>query len=500
MTTSVTHVNYVDAIRVGSKGNVIAAIGTTDTITMNGVQMAITNNKFDFPYIFDGAIYGLLGNANATVGGGGQSIGYGVERLAPAGMDYVTLTSISSLNTALGAGFTPALAVGEQIVFPMLDNTRVFADATLVTDSDSVLQMYRIRTNGTWDLFYWVGGKVGKNLFIPKLKNLTNQDGTVNSGISSNVNIYEPDGTYTTVQTTTANNTVELNENIPATPGRLASLSVGSIQSGVFDMSTVVPVNDILKPLKFVPTHIFEGNEGIVGAPITVNVIWGEGNTRIQDSRVASGKTGYLFRAELGDEYGFGAGVGFDTPYPKGTTLHCQISVYAPSSEMSWDAMPHLKFLRWHTTDANYNNEGYADIYIANDAGDYVGAYGRMKHIHENAANQRWTWVDDKLYHDVWETIEYQVVLDEVPVSLGGTARTKLWKKINGKMELVLDITDQKTLESATSVCTDLKIITYWNGGAPGNVNMYVDRIVVHDNPNTLVETDSYGNKIIGGV
>ena len=106
-------------------------------------------------------------------------------------------------------------------------------------------------------MFYWVGGKVGKNLFIPKLKNLTNQDGTVNSGISSNVNIYEPDGTYTTHPTTTANNTVELNENIPATPGRLASLSVGSIQSGVFDMSTVVPVNDILKPLKFVPTHIF---------------------------------------------------------------------------------------------------------------------------------------------------------------------------------------------------------------------------------------------------
>ena len=500
MTTAVAHINQVDIIRVGSTKNIISATGTTDLITVSGIQMQIESNLFDFPYIFDGATYGLLGTLNASVSGGGQSVSHAIEKLPPADMDYVTITSISTLNTVLGAGFTPALAINEQIVFPTIDNTRVFADGTFVTDSDAVLQMYRVRTNGIWDMFYWMGGKVGKSLFIPKLKNLTVGNGAINNGVSGNVNFYEPDGTYTTNSVTVNNNLIELNEVLPTTSGRLASVDLGSIKSGVFDLSTVVPANDILKPLKFVPTHIFEGGEGNVGEPITPNGIWGEGNTVIQNTKVASGNKGYLFRALTGEEYGFGAGVAFDTPYVKGATLHCQISLYAPSNEMTWDAGPHLKLLRWHTTDANFNNEGYADIYIANDAGDYVGAYGRMKHIHENINNQRWTWIDAKLYHDVWETIEYQITLDDVPVSLGGTARTKLWKKINGKMELILDVTDQKTLESATSICTDLKIVTYWNGGAPGNVNMYVDRIVVHDNQSTLVETDSYGNKIIGGI
>ncbi len=500
MTTSVTHINHVDTIQVGSKGNALSAIGTTDLITVSGVQMPITNGKFDFPFVYDGVTYGLLGSVTATVSGGGQSVNYGVEKLPPAGMDYVTITSISPLETTIGLGFSPALALNEQIVFPVMDNTRVMSDGTIVTDSDAVLQMYRIRTNGTWDLFHWVGGDVGKSLFTTKVKNLTNGDGSVANGLNGNVHIYEPDGTYNALSITTNANTVSVNENLPATQGRLASLVVGSIGSGVFDLSDVVSANDILKPLKFVPSYIFEGNEGAVGESITVSGIWGEANTRIQNTHVASGKKGYLFHAESGEEYGFGAGVGFSLPYSKGAVLHCQISLYAPASEMSWNAMPHLKLLRWHTTDTNLNNEGYADIYIANDAGDYVGAYGRMKHIHENAANQRWTWVDEKLYHDVWETIEYQIVLDDVPVSLGGTARTKLWKKINGKMELIMDITDQKTLESATSLCTDLKIITYWNGGAPGSVTMYVDRIVVHDDQNTLVETDSYGNKIIGGI
>jgi hypothetical protein len=501
MTTAVAHINHVDTIRVGSKENVISATGTTDTIVINGISMPIVNNKFDYPFAYDGVTYGLLGTVNSSVSGGGNSVNYSVEKLPPAGMDYVNILSISTLDTAVGSGFTPILAVNEQIVFPTIDNTRVLSDGSIVTDSETVLQMYRIRTNGTWDLFYWVGGKEGKAIFAPKVKDLTVSGGApIADNVSGNVNIYEADGSYTSVAVSTKNSRVELNELIPSSLGRKASIQLGSIKSGIFDMSDIPPIGDVLKPLKFTPTHIFEGGEGSVGGPITPNVIWGENNTLIQDTRTASGNRGYLFRSELGDEYGFGCGVGFDTPYPKGTTLHCQISLYAPASEMSWNAMPHLKFLRWHTTDANLNNEGYADIYIANEAGDGAGNYGRMKHIHENAANQRWTWIDEKLYHDVWETIEYQITLDEVPVSLGGTARTKLWKKINGKMELILDITDQKTLESATSLCTDLKIVTYWNGGAPGSVTMYVDRIVVHDNPNTLVETDSYGNKIIGGV
>jgi hypothetical protein len=72
-------------------------------------------------------------------------------------------------------------------------------------------------------------------------------------------------------------------------------------------------------------------------------------------------------------------------------------------------------------------------------------------------------------------------------------------------MTLIIDVTDQKTLNTATSVCPSLYVFTYFNVQNEGleptaDQTCYVDRVVIETDVSKLVETDANGYKIIGGV
>lgn len=155
-------------------------------------------------------------------------------------------------------------------------------------------------------------------------------------------------------------------------------------------------------------------------------------------------------------------------------------------------------------TAAPTDNEGYNDIYIWNTAAAGTSAKdGRLLHIIESfgsANTGSWTESAVNLQKGVWETLEMRVVFDDVPITLGGTARTQLWRRVGTTMVPIIDIQNQPTLHKATSVNDGFLLFSYWNGGSPKTQSMYMDRMVVHFNPNTLVETDANGIKIIGGV
>lgn len=152
----------------------------------------------------------------------------------------------------------------------------------------------------------------------------------------------------------------------------------------------------------------------------------------------------------------------------------------------------------------NDNGEGYIDIYMNN--AQYQGAAedGLLLLETENYGginNGFLVKSTGQLVKDRWETVEIRVVLDSVPMSQGGTARIQLWKRVGQQMMLICDVQDTSTINRNTSTAHDMILFNYWNGGSPQTQTMYLDRMVQHFNPATLVETCSTtGVKIIGGV
>lgn len=149
-------------------------------------------------------------------------------------------------------------------------------------------------------------------------------------------------------------------------------------------------------------------------------------------------------------------------------------------------------------------NEGWNDIYILNTT--YAGASkdGLLTHITEPSGGYNvgnFTDSTVKLIKGQWETLEGRIVLDNVAMSNGGTARTQWWILRGGVWLPVVDIQNESTLNRTTSVADSFVLFSFWNGGAPKTQKMYMDRLELHFNPATLVDTDpTSGVKMIGGI
>lgn len=174
----------------------------------------------------------------------------------------------------------------------------------------------------------------------------------------------------------------------------------------------------------------------------------------------------------------------------KGDEIWVRVRTFMPAgfNYDSYGEGGHLKFLRVHTQSESGANQGYNDWYIDDKNAPYA-----HKFIYEG--EQVWDNFAGPEYRPVlgqWETYEMYLKLDNIPVSAGGQARVRLWK--NGV--LIKDITNRKTLATASSVSDRTHLFTYWNGGAPQTQKMYVDDVVVtSDLP---AGRDAHGNPYIG--
>lgn len=150
------------------------------------------------------------------------------------------------------------------------------------------------------------------------------------------------------------------------------------------------------------------------------------------------------------------------------------------------------------------DGEGYIDVYLLNGAFSGVNKDGLLLLETENyGAINSGNFIDTtaKLEKGRWETIEVRVVLDATPMSMGGSARIQLWQRIGQQMILACDIQNVGTLARNTSQALDMILFNYWNGSSPASQTMYLDRMVMHFDPTTLVDTcPSTGVKLIGGV
>lgn len=243
--------------------------------------------------------------------------------------------------------------------------------------------------------------------------------------------------------------------------------------------------------LKFTPWMLLDADSGTdLG-----------GNMLPTTEKVAFGSKAWKTTATQGaDEWAMGGGTYFPSALKKGQSLQAQWSVFFPT-DFDWYAGGggRLKFFRIRTEPAAGGNSGYHDIYI-NTLGLGGGSSddGKLVNIFEGL--QAWHDTSEIMTKGEWNTFELRVDFDDVSFSQGGKGRTQLWRKKYNQMVLVLDVKTDPTLASATDVAPFFYIFTYWNGGAPKTQSMYIDRIVFETDLTRLVETDTAGNKIIGGL
>lgn len=192
-------------------------------------------------------------------------------------------------------------------------------------------------------------------------------------------------------------------------------------------------------------------------------------------------------------EFGYGKWGGVithPTVLKKGDQIWFRVRTFMPVgfNYDSYGEGNHLKFLRIHTQTPTGSNVGYDDWYI-----NPKGSSTAHQFIYEG--EQVWDFFAPASQAPVlgqWETYEMYVKLDDVPVSAGGQGRVRVWK--NGV--LLKDITNRKTLSSATDVSDRSHLFTYWNGSSPATQKMYVDDIVLTSD--TPSERDANGNPYVG--
>ena len=255
--------------------------------------------------------------------------------------------------------------------------------------------------------------------------------------------------------------------------------------------------------LLFTPTYLLDAESATLGANYqgSASDQWtnDETNTLAQNTNVLFGTKAWEMTAPAmsGGFGAFGGRKNFDTPLGSGDSVHIQISAYFPTSSFDFaEVAPHLKFLRLRTETSGGANSGYQDIYI-----DRESQSREIKHIFEGVDS--WTFSGESIQYDTWETLEFRVDFDDTPLDSGGTARVRVWRNIAGVMTLIIDVTDQRTLDDDTQLCPFIYVFSYWNGEPtlPSTAQTcYVDRLVIETDMTKLVETDSNGFKIIGGV
>lgn len=171
--------------------------------------------------------------------------------------------------------------------------------------------------------------------------------------------------------------------------------------------------------------------------------------------------------------------------------INMQIVMKVPSDYDFTAAGYYLKFLRVKTETSAGVNRGYADIYIKPS--------GDMFYIHEAVAS---SYVDAtagySIQRDVWETIEYRVVLDSVAKDAGGEGRSTLWIKRGNSFVKIIDQTSKPTLALDTDKNSLALVFTYWNGLAPQDQTMNIQRVVIETDQSKMFAIAD-GMKIIGG-
>lgn len=187
----------------------------------------------------------------------------------------------------------------------------------------------------------------------------------------------------------------------------------------------------------------------------------------------------------------WGGIISFPQKAYKGETIWFLVHTYMPTGfdYHAYAAGNRLKFLRIHTADSAGKNIGYNDIYF-----EGVGSVNPLAYIYEG--EQRWFKIGGKPHFpvfDQWESYEFAVTLDTVPVSKGGKALIRFWK--NGV--LLEEIKDRITLKFDNAYADAAYLFTYWNGGAPKTQSMYVDEITV---TNKATNVDLEGNSYVGGL
>lgn len=171
--------------------------------------------------------------------------------------------------------------------------------------------------------------------------------------------------------------------------------------------------------------------------------------------------------------------------------LNIQVVIKVPANFDFTAAGYHLKFLRFKTETSAAVNRGYADIYIKPS--------GDMFYIHEAIAS---SYVDATagyaIQRDVWETIEYRVVFDSVSKDAGGEGRATLWIKRGNDFIKIIDQTSKPTLFAADDKNPLALLFTYWNGNAPKDQSLQMQRMVIETDQSKMFAVAD-GMKIIGG-
>ncbi len=201
-------------------------------------------------------------------------------------------------------------------------------------------------------------------------------------------------------------------------------------------------------------TVTYDFNDGAIGQKVAG--LDAGGGTRYTKEHFYDEGQGAVLSALRGREnFGqWGGRIHFPRKLLKGDELWWRVRTRWPK-DMDYSAMPRLKFLRIHTSSAAGKNRGYNDIYI-NPPGSEVP----FQYIYEG--EHKWTMLCDQtqaIVPDQWETYEYYLKLDNVPVADGGGARIRFYK--NGA--LLKDITDRKTLKQADDYADAALLFTYWN-------------------------------------
>lgn len=219
---------------------------------------------------------------------------------------------------------------------------------------------------------------------------------------------------------------------------------------------------------------------------------WGSSQSYVTDLKSYSGGKSCLQHIKAGQTaFGIWGGIiNHPSNLKRGDEIWIRVRTFFPAG-FNYDSTSEgnrLKFLRVHTMDASNPNYGYDDLYI-NPSSNSVP----FQFIYEG--EQKWTTVGtsaDKIQRGTWETYEFYVKFDSVPVDSGGQARVRIWK--NGT--LLRDITDRQTLKNTVAYADRTHIFTYWNGGSPLTQQMYIDDLVVtSDVPSNV---DAFGNRFVG--
>jgi hypothetical protein len=150
---SITSIGSSGVVRPGQTGVAIASenMGTLTSVAVNGVTVTSLSasggsGTFTMPALTDGQISGLFGTGKLAAATNGTDVvnQYIVDYQPPTGFDFVTLSgTINQTETGVGYGFSPALAVNDQILF---DPTKGYVDeqGNHYTDTPETQLMWHI--------------------------------------------------------------------------------------------------------------------------------------------------------------------------------------------------------------------------------------------------------------------------------------------------------------------------------------------------------------------